>query len=190
MNMRSAWIIFLATAVLFSCDEPQPETDIYQIRNIGLLATTEYTIGKVIKLEDNATWYKFGDRNILISCKAKIKAGVDLNQLSKDDIVAEGDGISINLPRPAILSFDMDPDLVRTEMEDINGFRQQFTQEEKNKILAQGEKSIRANITSTHIMETAERNAELFIKDFYRQLGFKNVVVKFNKSNVAEIKAH
>ena len=73
-------------------------------------------------------------------------------------------------------------------MEDINGFRQQFTQSEKNKILIEGEKSIRANLAGTNILATAERNADIFVQDFYRQLGFKNIVVNFNSSNVTEIK--
>lgn len=181
-------IPFIVAAMLFSCEEPAAKTDVYQIRNIGLLATTEYTIGKVIKLEDNTSWYKFGDRNILISCKAKIKAGVDLGKLSEKDITVKGDAITINLPAPEILSLDMDPNQVQTEMVDVNGFRQQFSQEDKNRILIQGEKSIRANITNTNILPTAEKNADIFVQDFYHQLGFKTVVVNFNKSYVPEIK--
>lgn len=187
--MRYLAYILLIT-LLFSCEEAEPKTDVYEIRNIGLLATTEYTIGKVVKLEDKAEWYKFGDRNILISCKAKVKAGIDLNQLAKGDIATDGDGVTINLPAPQILSVDMDRSQVKTEMVDVNGFRQDFTQEEKNAILAQGERSIRANIGSTNILQMAERNAELFVKDFYRKLGYNNVVVNFKKSYVPEIKIH
>lgn len=178
-------------SLLFSCgnEATEPKTDVYAIRNIGTLATTEYTIGKVVKLQDNKIWYKYGDRMILISCKARVKAGVDLNQLSNEDIVTKGDAITINLPEASILSFDMDPNTIHTEMEDVNGFRQQFTQQEKNQILVQGEQSIRANIKETNILGTAEKNAEIFVKDFYSQLGFKNIVVHFKKPYVSEIKA-
>lgn len=174
--------------LLFACEEKTAKTDVYQIRNIGQLATTEYTIGKIIKLKDEGPWYKLGDRSLLMSCKAKVKAGIDLSQVSKDDISVNGNGITVNLPAAQILSLDMDPNLVKTEMEDVNGLRQPFSQQEKNEALSQGEKSIRANMGSTNILPMAERNAELFVKDFYTQLGFKNIVVNFKKSYVPEIK--
>lgn len=184
--MKLNFIVLIFLSLLFSCGNKANEkkTDVYSIRNIGALSTTEYTIGKVVKLQDNQAWYKFGDRRILISCKATIKAGVDLNQISDGDIVVKGNTLTVNLPAVAILSFDMDPNTTHTEVEDINGFRQAFTQQEKNQILVLGEKSIRANLKETKILVTAERNAAIFVKDFYQQLGYEHVVVNFKKQYV------
>lgn len=174
---------------LFSCSEEDEskKTDVYEIRNIGLLATSEYTIGKVIELKDNKEWYKFGDRNILISCKAKVKAGIDLSQIGKDDIVVKGKSITITLPYPKILSFDMEPNSIRTEVQDINGFRREFTQEEKNEILAEGEKSIRKQLSETSILNHAKQNAEIFIYNFYKELAYEHVKIEFRKPFTEEI---
>lgn len=181
----------LACCLLVSCSEEQDreKVDVYEIRNIGLLATSEFTIGKVIELKDDSEWYKFGDRNILISCKAKIKAGIDLNRLTKEDIQVTPRGIKIVLPYPAILSFDMDPDEVKTEMQDVSGFRSRFTQEEKNLILAEGEKSIRENLAETSILSHAKTNAEVFIGNFYKELGYKHVEIEFRKAVPEEMGA-
>lgn len=154
-----------------------PESEIYQIRSIGTLSTTEYTLGKVIKWNDEGEWYKFGDRKILLSCKARVKAGVNLNAIKESDIVINGKQITIQLPPPEIVSFEMDPDLIRTEMTDVNGLRSDFSQLDKSKVLQKGEESIRKDLKKLHILDEAEQNAKRFIVDFYKNLGFEQVTV-------------
>jgi len=183
--MKRIFKILILVFLVASCgDESKtpPKTDIYEIKNIGLLSTTEYTIGKIIKLSDPGEWYKFGDRKLLISCKAKIKAGVDFKKLKDEDIVVDGNTITVTLPPAEITSFVMDPNLVRTEMENVNGFRQSFTQQEKNNFMRQGEQSIRKDIKETKILKDAEQSASNFLTDFYKQLGFETVIVKHRKA--------
>jgi hypothetical protein len=182
---------FLLFTLLFACNSKTEEekADVFEIRNIGVLATSEYTVGKVVRLKDDKEWYKFGDRSILISCKAKIKGGVNLSKISENDIVIKGKTIQISLNQPEIVSFDMDPNHIRTELEDINGFRMQFSQAEKNEILSLGEKSIREDILQTGILDDAERNARRFIIEFYKQLGYQDVQVIFKKGLVQEFNA-
>jgi hypothetical protein len=185
------FIIFLSISVLLflqscSSEEKAPSVDVYEIRNIGLLSTSEYTIGKVVKLDDNKEWYKFGDRKILISCKAKVKAGINLMELKDSSIHVNGSKITIELPPVQITVFEMDPTSVHTEMEDINGFRADFSQTDKNRILRLGEKSIREHLEETGIKKEAEKNAIAFITDFYKQLGFEEIDVELSKAELDE----
>ncbi len=180
--MRSI-LSLISMIVLFGCSSPEPDnSSIYEVKNIGVLSTSEYTVGKIIQLDDKADWWKFGDRKILISCKAKIKAGINLLELKDENIIVEGNKITIQLPPVQITSFEIDPNTVNTEVEDINGFRMRFNQEEKNKILRLGERSIREKIEETGILKEAERNAVLFIQEFYKQLGYEEVQVIISKS--------
>src|SRR5690606_36117880 len=99
---------------------PVPKAEVYEIRNIGELSTTEYTVGKIVKLDDKAEeWYKFGDRKLLIHCKAKIKAGVDLSKIKDGDIKVSGNTIEITLPPAKITTFSKDPNIIRTEIERV-----------------------------------------------------------------------
>lgn len=178
MRFLTYFTLFIA---LISCSEstPVPEPEVYEIRNIGELSTSEYTVGKIVKLDDEAQeWYKIGDRKILIHCKAKIKAGVDLSKLKKEDIKINGTTIEITLPPAKINSFTMDPNLMRTEMESVTGLRSNFTQKEKNDFLKQGEEAIKRDILETGILKDASNNAEAFLVDYYTQMGFEKVVVK------------
>lgn len=183
--MRQILSFFLALCLLSltACTdkEESEKVDVFEIKNIGILSTTEFTIGKIIQLDDNKEWYKFGDRKILISVKAKVKAGVNLMQLTEEDIRVNGKSIEITLPPVQITSFEMDPSTVRTEMEDVNGFRMHFTQNEKNKILRLGEKSIRDNLQNTSLIKDGEKNAVSFVKNFYKQIGFEEVLVRPSK---------
>jgi hypothetical protein len=177
--MKSWLFLSLITLLLASCGDEKEvhETEIYEIRSIGTLSTTEYTLGKIIQWNDEGEWYKYGDRKILLSCKATVKAGVNLNTIKESDIQVDGKKITIQLPPPEIVSFEMDPDLVRTEMTDVNGFRSEFTQVDKSKVLQKGEESIRKDLQKLNILDEAEQNAKIFIVDFYKNLGFEQVIV-------------
>jgi hypothetical protein len=181
MMKYSFYIILLIATMITSCAEETktpPKADVYEVKNIGLLSTSEYTIGKIIKLTDPPEWYKIGDRKILISCKAKIKAGVDLKKIEEGDIYVNGNTITIELPPAEITSFTMDPKLTHTEMESVSGFRQGFTQQEKNDYMRQGEAAIRRDMKDTKILEDARVNAVIFLTDFYKQMGFEKVIVE------------
>lgn len=170
-------LLMLLVVACSSDDKPVDETEIYSIREAGTLATTEYTLGKVLHWNDEGAWYKFGDRRILISCKATVKAGVNLKALRDQDIIVEGTKIEVFLPVPEIVSFEMDPEQIHTEVTDVNGFREHFSQTEKMEVLKKGEEAIRKEMQTLHILDEAERNAARFIKDFYRSQGFEEVIV-------------
>jgi len=178
--MKKIVSIFIGFVLLASCsDDEQVKKDLYEISEIGVLSTTEFTLGKIVKLSDDQEWYKFGDRKILISTKAKVKAGVNLLDLREGDITVVGSKVKIVLPPVEITSFEMNPDDIRTEMEDVNGFRMGFTQEDKNEILRMGEESIRKEVYSTNILAEAKKNTSSFVKDFYTQMGYDEVTVTY-----------
>ena len=188
------YILFFSIFTACSNEPDIPITELYEVRDIGQLSTVEYTIGKIIILEDSdfdwkdfewtdIEWTdidklpKIGERKLLISCKAKVKAGVDLSKIKEEDINVSGNTIEITLPPAEITSFSMDPNSVRTEMENISGFRDAFTQREKSEFLQQGEEAIKNDMADSEVLEDARDNAEMFLEDFYQQLGFEHVIV-------------
>lgn len=191
-------LYYIALVFLLSACElmPQSKEIVYDIREIGTLSTTEYTVAKVVKLDDEhgiweiwekwddiRSWTKFGDRKILISCRAKIKAGIDLSKIRKEDIKINGNSINIVVPTAEVSEFSMEPKYIKTEVESVSWFRDHFTQKEKNEFLKQGEKAIREDIENSAIYSNAEYEAELFITDFYKRQGFEKVIISFEKRN-------
>lgn len=186
------WLVLFPflSFLLFSCREDKnnlPSINVFEVKDIGVLSTSEYTIGKVIKLSDPPEeWYKTGERKILISCKAKIKAGIDLSEIKEGDIKVEGKTIEITLPPAKITTFIMDPEYIRTEMESITGFRSAFTQKEKNDFMQQGETAIREDLKETNILKNAERDARKFLRDFFIEIGYEEVIIKHTPNEKSE----
>ncbi len=173
--------ILIIAALLFSAcsnEEQAPTPAVMEIKDLGQLATVEYTIGKIVQMDQTEdAWYKWGDRKILIKTRAVVKAGIDLQKLKEDDIVIKGNTIEITLPEAEYISFNMDPNYTKTEVESISGFRDNFSQKEKNEILRQGEDAIKRDLEKTNILQDASSNAEDVIRDFYKEMGFKRVII-------------
>ena len=121
-----------------------------------------------------------GDRKILFSCEAKLKAGVDLAKLKESDVEIKDDKVTITLPKAKLIYLNMDPQKIKEEYMDISVTRSGFSNEEKDALLSQGEKNIEASIPSLGIIENAEKNTKQLITSWLKQCNINNVEIKFN----------
>ena len=173
-----------AIVLLCSCGRGLPDRakeQFKQLREAGELATTEYTITKVIKANDNADWWKIGDRKILFTCKAHLTAGVDMAAFddSKVKVDRAAGSIEITLPPVKLLSINMPPNEVRLAYQKVSGLRFEFTADERNAILRQGESAIKAEIPSLGILDDARTNAESFFRVMLGRMGYNDINIKF-----------
>lgn len=183
-NLMYRFISLLTILSVLSCQrKPDPKDMVLQLRELNELATVEYTVSKIVKASDDQTWYKFGDRKILMSCRATIKAGIDLNGLQAKDIIVDGESISLELPDAQIFSVNLRPEDIRTEYEEVGIFRSEFSAAERNQLMAQGEAQIRRQAASTDILRSAETQASLLLGNFLRSLGYKEVKIRFQKQS-------
>ena len=159
------------------------------LSSITELGTVEYKVRKVIKTDDKQyltfggrqIGWTVGDRKIIFTATAYIKAGVPMENFSKDDITISESGkkVTVRLPRAKVLSFNMPPDEIFTEFEKYGFFRDRFTATEQNAILQLGEKALRAVIPSLGILQDAERAASDFFRILLAELGFEEVETEF-----------
>lgn len=152
------------------------------LQKMSDLATAEYVVTKIIKASDDKTWYKVGDRKILMSCKASLVAGIDLSKLTEKDINIDGQSISITLPHAKLLYINIKPEDIKTAYQEISIFRNNFSAQEKDNLAAQAEKQIKESVDSLGILLTAETNAGLFINNFLQKAGFKNIHINFSSA--------
>lgn len=168
--------------LFFSCsNEKQESTIVESIQQTGKLATVEYTLSKIIKANDNKTWYKAGDRKILLSAEASIKGGVDLQVVTKEDIDIDGETIRVVLPPPQILSVSIPPEKITVQYEEVSALRSRFSAAEREALLSQAETQIRRLADSLGILQKASENASLFMKKLLQQAGFKTVIIENRK---------
>lgn len=165
--------------ILAACKEPEVKPDVLALKEMGDLATVEYTITKIIKANDNKTWYKVGERKILMSTEAVIKAGIDMESITKKNFTVDGKDIQVNLPEPKIISMSMPAERIKLEYEDVTLMRQPFKSAERDELLRQGEKQIREGLDSLGILEQARINTNLFVTNFLKRLGYRDVIVTY-----------
>ncbi|MBE0664568.1 MAG: DUF4230 domain-containing protein [Candidatus Aminicenantes bacterium] len=167
----------LAVNVAVPRKKVPPYVSARTLKDLAELATVQYSVTKIVSYKDVA-WY--GDRKILFETAATVKAGIDLNELADQDIRLEGDrAVTISLPRPKILLFNMKPEHMREIFNESGILRSNFSNQEKDGLLSQGEKDIRAKVAGMNLLERAARNARTLIESWLTKTGFKTVHVVF-----------
>ena len=179
--MNKKCFCFVILVLLTGCTakkEPRQPV-VFSLQQIGKLATAEYVITRLVKAEDSQTWYKVGDRKILISCTASVKAGIDFSQLQPQQVQQEEKKVSVLLPPPQILSLSIPPESIKVAYTDVGLFRDPFTTAEINAIMQSAERQIRRQVAALIILATARSNATTFITRFLTTAGFSEVYVSF-----------
>ena len=154
-----------------------PYVGVRTLKDLAELATVEYSVTKIVSYKDLA-WY--GDRKILFEAAATVKAGIDLNELTDQDIKLDNDStVTISLPAPKILLFNMKPENMREIFNESGILRSDFSNQEKDGLLSQGEKDIRAKVAGMDILQRAARNARILVESWLKKMGFETVRVVF-----------
>ena len=186
---KVVWPIFLIVAVLLSsCNKQDTESAWQQrIRQVSELGTVQYTVQKVVSNSDE-TWQVFGNRKILFSFKAVIKAGIDMDKFDAESVRINVDkkhktkSISLVLPQPEVLSYNISPDDVKMIYNQVSFLRTEYSNEERNAIERKGEVELKADKELTDmILKDARQNAAMFMELLLRENGFTNVKVTFQQ---------
>jgi len=177
--------MFLVAQMLLSCSKSPQEQVKERVETMaekGELGTVEYTVKKIIKTND-VQWYSIGDRKILFSSTAYLKAGVKIGEFSEKNVVIDGKNITVTLPHAELLSFNMPAEETQTVFENYGFLRSRFNAEEQNYILQLGEKNIREDVPNLGILQDAEKNVTEVFTTMLSQMGFENININFDTIN-------
>lgn len=173
--------IYLLLIFIIGCGKKNTEPDtVLAIKEMSELATVEYTVTKIIKANDNKTWFKIGDRKILMSCEAVIKAGIDLSKISKNNFSINGNEISVQLPAPVIISLSIPAEKIKVAYQEITLLREPYKTSERDALALQAENEIRKSIPALEILEQARVNTSLFVTNFLSRLGYKKISISYS----------
>jgi len=170
-------IIFFAT--LTGCQKDDALQQVLRIKDMAELGTVEYTVSKIVWASDDSSSWKFGERKILFSTEARIKAGVDLSQIKSQDVEIIDKGVKLRLPRAKIIYLTMEPDKIQEQFSEIGLFRHKYSNEEKLKILTLGEQSIYDAIPDLGILDVAEKNTEKLLRSWLKQINFNSIEISY-----------
>ena len=135
MKKTATLSILVAALALFSaCDKQERNRIQWQqtMKNAAELGTVEYTVKKIVQCKDKQK-YTIGDRQILFSSTAYLKAGVKLENFSEENVLINGKDVTVTLPHAELLSFNMPAEETQTVFENYGFFRGRFTAEEQTR---------------------------------------------------------
>ena len=179
---RSQKAVEKATALLSRKEQAIQVID--KVKSERQLGLVEYEVQKIVKANETGGWFILkSNRVILCSCKAYLKAGIDLSRFNPmTDVSIDPDEtmITLTLPAPTRLSLNMPIDAVEILYEKAKNSKG-FSVTDLNELLRQGEAQIYASVPDLGILEDAKRNARLFFEPLFKRLGFTSVQVDFKE---------
>lgn len=193
MKKNSQYCLLLQITLLifclmfFSCKLDQEKNtaqqlSVMKIKDLSDLATVEYTISKIIKASDDSTWYKLGDRKLLMSCEARIKAGISLDEIDEKEIEINGSGIKLKLPPAKLIYINISPDKIKEAYSEIGMFRSDFSIKEKEVMMQYAETEIQKEIKDIGVLDEAEKNTRIMLTSWLKLAGFKDIQISFKKA--------
>ncbi|MEM9213806.1 MAG: DUF4230 domain-containing protein [Cyanobacteria bacterium P01_F01_bin.150] len=109
----------------FQAPQPEPEVDartliLQQVRGVSELTTAVLSMESVVPthLDRTLGTYVIGTTRLLYIAHGEVRAGLDLSQLTQDNITIQGDTVQIQLPPPVIL--DRKIDVERSQIYDYD----------------------------------------------------------------------
>ena len=201
--MKLKFLIFLTCVTLLCCSRSEPTIErvtsqdqiasVFEgFTDVAELGTVEYTIRQVIRGKSHT---KIGDRSIgsvgeksiLFGWMAYVKAGVELNEFSEDDIKIDEDtqSVYVALPHAKILSVNIPPDSIKEIYHREGVLSGKFDPMERDRVLDEGQDRLNEIIKTLSIQSEAETNTKLLFEDMLVQMGFErqNIHVSFGKEN-------
>lgn len=204
MNRRSIIIGGVLSLLLFSC---QKEPDLYQsIRDMNELQLMEFSLTKTVTIRDNydedsenedSGWFssikrlanaaekrlKKGNRVGVYGISKDYKAYIDLSKLNPEDIVIDGDNITLYIPDVTISSLgdNMVPEVYH---ERVSAWRSDISIEEREDMMRRGSKILETEFKNssdsiyTNIKEQARQKASNWFTVILKDWGYNRIVIK------------
>ena len=147
------------------------------IQKLDQLDTVRMTQSVVVTKETGGTELRrfLAGEEVILVAVGDVEAGVNLSDLTEQDVQVEENAVTLNMPEPEISSVALDEEETRLYDRDqgILRLRPDETLVEEARQEAQDE--LEAAARQNDIRATAERNAEDTIRTFLTTLGYENV---------------
>lgn len=159
-----------------------------RLQALNRLETARFISQHIIEVSSQPEWlpsFLAGER-LLLMAQVEVIAGVDMSEVSAEDICVHSDEVVINLPQPQIFSIRLDEANTRIFARQrgwlVFNLNEDLEREARLQALSEAkEASIKNNLLSL-----ARRKAEENLRGFLHALGFKRVEIRWRAHDVAK----
>lgn len=180
MTKFVAFFILLATPFLFGCSKtPDPDhTQLYEeIRQVNHMEFASLAVTKTVKTE-RSDWYKVGKRIAVYSYDTHLKAFIDMNLLSPDDLEfdEENKTVRVNLPPVKIEIAGRDMEM-KKEYENVGLFRTEISSQERAKMKEKANAELKKELEGNpeykqRLEQTARQKARSYFETLFKNAGY------------------
>ncbi|RZS93291.1 DUF4230 domain-containing protein [Aquimarina brevivitae] len=172
-----------------ACEKDQRPLVVGKIQAASKLATTEFTIDKIVhgtKTKKLFWVVKLNEARFLAYSKAIIKTGIDLNDIKPEDIKIDGSKIELQLPQVTVLNFSYPPREFRLDEEITdNKFLNVISLEDQEEFFRRAELDIRNNLEYMGLVETTQQHTRTLLRGLLKSLGYQEIYISFTSNELA-----
>jgi len=176
----TAWFLSRGTNGSGTSIDSSQAAVIKEIRQLGRLETSSFTIEKVIEArkEGGGPWRDvlFGDKILLIA-HGEVVAGLDLSGLTAADVRQADGALHLTLPAPQIFSVRIDNEQTRVYDRD-QGLLTRGDKDLESEARLAAEQAIRDAACDANILGEASENASKQLKAVLSALGFQGSIIE------------
>jgi hypothetical protein len=155
---------------------PDPITIVNEVRSLARLETIQFSIEKVITAEtgQGSFGFLFGDK-LLFVAHGTVIAGVDLGQLTSQDLKLENNVLTVHMPEPEIFvaTLDNDKSYVYDRQKGLLNPGETDLETKARQVAVQ---EIAKAALSDGILSQAKLNAENYLTRLFKTLGYQEVI--------------
>ena len=154
----------------------EPSSIVLQVQRLNQLVVVKYTLQQVIEMEQSRPLY--GNEKVLLLVQGKVLGGVDLSQMTPQDVRVSRDGksVTLNLPMPRVLEVFLDEKETRV-WDNVSWWTPWIAPnpdlQKEARLLALDK--VKGAAREMGILSDAQHNAETSIRDLLMALGFETV---------------
>ncbi len=164
-----------------------PGTVVLQLRNAADLTTAIYTGEVIVPISQDQVWASFviGSTKLLYVAKGEVKAGIDLNRLTTNDVIVGTDSIRVTLPAPVILDSKIDVNQSQIYDHQRSLFGPDVAVDLHQRAQREALRRIEAAACEGGLLQLASDRAQLVITRLLQQMGYPQVDVQSAPVNSA-----
>lgn len=155
---------------------PDPITVIHEIRTLSRLETIQYTLEKVITVEQGQDdlAFLFGDKLLFVG-HGRVIAGIDLSRMRPEDMWVKDKALYVRLPQAEVFVSALDNEKSYVYNRDTGLLTKGDINLERT-ARAAAEKEILKAAVDDGILVQAQQNAESYMSRLLRGLGYPEVI--------------
>ena len=185
--MNRIFLLFIFITAFSSCKKKERALVISKIQSASKLATTETTLDKVVfgTQEKKLFWLiRLNEARFVAYSQATVLSGIDLAELSANDVNIDFPKIEILLPPVKVLDFRYPFDKYKIDSSITeNAFLNRMDIADYEKFYQLAELDIRSNLSRMGIKEETENKTRALLTGLLKNLGYEEIYIRFKKTD-------